>query len=260
MDSSSDDERRAFFFRCFATNCIQWWEDGQEKAEFSRRRTRHQRLKWDRAAAHASLLNDYFNNPCVYTPEDFRNRFRMSRPLFLCILADVEREVPWFTQRFDARGRRGFSSVQNSTAALRQLAYGTASDMFDEYLKMSARSIRSCVYKSPVIPSLPSCSKLLLRMTCGFGMLFSVSRARTTTSTFSINRLFLTIGLIRPHRTSLLSLEGRFTSVDIIWPMEYIQIIPRLSNPSPNQWVLNARRTKKLKRRREKILNELLGS
>ncbi|RAL37571.1 hypothetical protein DM860_000265 [Cuscuta australis] len=147
MGSSSDDERRALFFRCFATNCIQWWEDGQEEAESSRRRTRRQRLNRDRAAAHDSLLNDYFNNPCVYTPEDFSNCFRMSRPLFLRILADVEREVPWFNQRFDARGRRGFSSVQKCTAALRQLAYGTTSDMFDEYLKMSARSIRSCVYK-----------------------------------------------------------------------------------------------------------------
>ncbi|RAL46294.1 hypothetical protein DM860_015287 [Cuscuta australis] len=96
---------------------------------------------------HASLLNDYFNTPCVYTPEDFSNRFRMSRPLFLRILIDVERKVPWFTQLFDARGRRGFSSVQKCTDALRQMSYRTTSDMFDEYLKMSARSIRSCVYK-----------------------------------------------------------------------------------------------------------------
>ncbi|VFQ75358.1 unnamed protein product [Cuscuta campestris] len=65
----------------------------------------------------------------------------MSRPLFLRILADVECEVPWFTQRFDTRGRRGISSVQKCTAALRQMAYGTTSDMFDEYLKMSSQSI-----------------------------------------------------------------------------------------------------------------------
>ncbi|VFR02924.1 unnamed protein product [Cuscuta campestris] len=52
----------------------------------------------------------------------------MSRPLFLCILADIEHEVPWFTQRFDARGRHEFSSVQKCTVALRQMAYETVSD------------------------------------------------------------------------------------------------------------------------------------
>ncbi|RAL52118.1 hypothetical protein DM860_014945 [Cuscuta australis] len=139
----------ALIFRCFATTCVQWWEQGEKEAESSqqRTRTRRQRLNRDRAAAHASLFNDYFNTPCVYTPEDFSNHFRMSHSLFLRILADVEREVPWFTQRFDARGRRRFSSVQKCTAMLRQMAYEMTSDMFDEYLKMSARSIRSCVYK-----------------------------------------------------------------------------------------------------------------
>ncbi|XP_076907476.1 uncharacterized protein LOC143563945 [Bidens hawaiensis] len=71
----------------------------------------------------------------------------MSRELFLRILHDIEREVPWFTQRVDARGRVGFSTLQKCTAAIRYMAYGTASDMFDEYLKMSGRHIRSCVYK-----------------------------------------------------------------------------------------------------------------
>ncbi|XP_076925743.1 uncharacterized protein LOC143588693 [Bidens hawaiensis] len=71
----------------------------------------------------------------------------MSRELFLRILHDIEREVPWFTQRVDARGRVGFSTLQKCTAAIRYMAYGTASDMFDEYLKMASRHIRSCVYK-----------------------------------------------------------------------------------------------------------------
>ncbi|XP_076961170.1 uncharacterized protein LOC143637734 [Bidens hawaiensis] len=110
-------------------------------------KTRRESLNRDRVAAHEALRNDYFNTPCVYTASEFKTRFRMSRELFLRILHDIEREVSWFTQRVDARGLVGFSTLQNCTAAIHYMAYGTASDMFDEYLKMSGQHIRSCVYK-----------------------------------------------------------------------------------------------------------------
>ncbi|XP_076913450.1 uncharacterized protein LOC143572081 [Bidens hawaiensis] len=145
--SSSSEEKNASMFRAFATGCNEWWQQQEDSGSSIRHETRRERLNRDRAAAHEALRNDYFNTPCVYTASEFKTRFRMSCELFLRILHDIEREVPWFTQRVDARGRVGFSTLQKCTAAIRYMAYGTASDMFDEYLKMSGRHIRSCVYK-----------------------------------------------------------------------------------------------------------------
>ncbi|XP_076951383.1 uncharacterized protein LOC143624702 [Bidens hawaiensis] len=145
--SSSSEEKNASMFRVFATGCNEWWQQQEDSGSSIRHETRREHLNRDRAAAHEALRNDYFNTPCVYTALEFKTRFRMSRELFLRILHDIEREVPWFTQRVDARGRVGFSTLQKCTAAIRYMAYGTASDMFGEYLKMSGRHIRSCVYK-----------------------------------------------------------------------------------------------------------------
>ncbi|XP_022013724.1 uncharacterized protein LOC110913185 [Helianthus annuus] len=41
----------------------------------------------------------------------------------------------------------GFTTLQKCTAAIRQLAYGTVPDALDEYLQMSARTTRECLYR-----------------------------------------------------------------------------------------------------------------
>ncbi|XP_076949344.1 uncharacterized protein LOC143621963 [Bidens hawaiensis] len=48
-------------------------------------------------------------------------------------VGDLER----FQQWPDARGKSGYSTMQKCTEAIRQLAYGTASDAMEEYLRMS---------------------------------------------------------------------------------------------------------------------------
>ncbi|XP_021974678.1 uncharacterized protein LOC110869764 [Helianthus annuus] len=48
----------------------------------------------------------------------------------------------FFTQRESASRKVGFSGIQKCTAAIRQLAYGTGSDAWDEYLRMSSRMCR----------------------------------------------------------------------------------------------------------------------
>ncbi|XP_022032900.1 uncharacterized protein LOC110934012 [Helianthus annuus] len=45
------------------------------------------------------------------------------------------------------RDRQGFTTLQKCTAAIRQLAYGTVADALDEYLQMSARTTRECLYR-----------------------------------------------------------------------------------------------------------------
>ncbi|XP_021975279.1 protein ALP1-like [Helianthus annuus] len=61
---------------------------------------------------------------------------------FVKISSDLAGEFPFFTQRESASHKVGFSGIQKCTTAIRQLAYGTASDAWDEYLRMSARMCR----------------------------------------------------------------------------------------------------------------------
>ncbi|KAJ0735267.1 putative harbinger transposase-derived protein [Helianthus annuus] len=54
---------------------------------------------------------------------------------------------PFFTPRYDARGQRGFTTLQKCTLAIRQLAYGYAPDALDEYLRMSERTALLCLHR-----------------------------------------------------------------------------------------------------------------
>ncbi|XP_023743561.2 uncharacterized protein LOC111891724 [Lactuca sativa] len=47
----------------------------------------------------------------------------------------------------DARRIKGFSPIQKYTATIRQLAYGMGADKWDEYFKMSERTVWECMYK-----------------------------------------------------------------------------------------------------------------
>ncbi|XP_047949219.1 uncharacterized protein LOC125195059 [Salvia hispanica] len=47
--------------------------------------------------------------------------------------------------REDAVGKPGYTPIQKCTAAIRQLAYGGAADMFDEYLHIGESTARECL-------------------------------------------------------------------------------------------------------------------
>ncbi|KAJ9551087.1 hypothetical protein OSB04_015132 [Centaurea solstitialis] len=111
----------------------------------SNKRPRGPNKERGREEGHDKLITDYFSNNPVYNDEDFKRRFRMSRRLFLRIVNDLEREIEYFKQHWDARGVKGFSALQKCTSAIRQLAYGTASDASDEYLRMSETTSRDCL-------------------------------------------------------------------------------------------------------------------
>ncbi|XP_020262989.1 uncharacterized protein LOC109838970 [Asparagus officinalis] len=96
----------------------------------------HVVIQRNRAKGHERLFHDYFSESPVYLAKLFRRRFRMHRPLFLCILSTVETHDSYFVQKRDAAGKIGLSSLQKVTAAMRMLAYGVSADSVDDYVRI----------------------------------------------------------------------------------------------------------------------------
>jgi len=99
----------------------------------------------NREGAHAQLMGDYFDENPLYSDIMFRRRFRMRRHVFSRIMNALGVWSSYFTQRVDCTGRLGLSPLQKCTAAICMLAYGTASDMLDEYLKVVESTSLECL-------------------------------------------------------------------------------------------------------------------
>ncbi|XP_048606056.1 putative nuclease HARBI1 [Brassica napus] len=69
----------------------------------------------------------------------------MNKSLFMRIVDRLSNEVQFFEQKRDGLRRLSLSPLQKCTAAIRVLAYGTAADMVDEYLRLGETTTRSCV-------------------------------------------------------------------------------------------------------------------
>ncbi|XP_057777882.1 uncharacterized protein LOC130996602 [Salvia miltiorrhiza] len=110
-------------------------------------RARRRFIERQREKGHEGVFEQYFSDEPIYTPEVFRTRFRMRKPLFERIMSKLVATDQFFQQNRDAAGRLGMSSIQKCTAAMRVLAYGTGADLHDEYLRMSAQTIRRSVEK-----------------------------------------------------------------------------------------------------------------
>ena len=95
----------------------------------------------DREGGDARLFHDYFVDEPVYDDHLFRRRYKMRRPLFLCLVDGVSRFDSWFLQAPDATGRLGLSTLQKSTAAIRMLAYGVPADACDEYVRLGENTM-----------------------------------------------------------------------------------------------------------------------
>ncbi|CAM8934568.1 unnamed protein product [Rhodiola kirilowii] len=101
----------------------------------------------DRESGHQRLENDYFSPNPVYSEEIFRRRFRMGRHVFLRIVEALSNFDPYFRQRVDACGKKGLSSLQKCTAAIRILAYGVSADAVDDYVRIGETTAIECVKK-----------------------------------------------------------------------------------------------------------------
>uniref|UniRef100_A0A0D3CIB6 DDE Tnp4 domain-containing protein n=1 Tax=Brassica oleracea var. oleracea TaxID=109376 RepID=A0A0D3CIB6_BRAOL len=69
----------------------------------------------------------------------------MNKRLFLRIVDRLSNEVEFFRRKRDGLGRLGLSTLQKCTAAIRVLAYGSAVDAVDEYLRLGGSTTRLCV-------------------------------------------------------------------------------------------------------------------
>ncbi|XP_071738989.1 uncharacterized protein [Rutidosis leptorrhynchoides] len=145
FDSDSEDERLIAL--------IQHLEDDDDEVEFNRVPRSRIYIPRNREEAAQNLWKDYFSDTPMFPPFKFKRRFRMRIELFLRISQgisnfdshDTPEYFKFFRERFDAIGRPTFTILQKMTSALRQLAYGTAADMFDEYLKMSEQTSVLCL-------------------------------------------------------------------------------------------------------------------
>uniref|UniRef100_A0A0D3C024 DDE Tnp4 domain-containing protein n=1 Tax=Brassica oleracea var. oleracea TaxID=109376 RepID=A0A0D3C024_BRAOL len=69
----------------------------------------------------------------------------MNKPLFMHIVDRLSNEVQLFRQKKDGIGRLGLSTLQKCTTAIRVLAYGSAADTVDEYLRLGETTTRLSV-------------------------------------------------------------------------------------------------------------------
>ncbi|CAN6179989.1 unnamed protein product [Urochloa humidicola] len=102
-------------------------------------------LPRDIAGGHDHFYKDYFANNCVYPEKHFRRRFRMSKSLFLRIVAAMEAHDDYFRQKPNAAGVLGASPIQKVIAAFWMLAYGSPADFLDGYVRLGESTIIECL-------------------------------------------------------------------------------------------------------------------
>lgn len=110
---------------------------------------------------HARIVADYFGAPATdvngvitkgiqarFSVTKFQRRFRMSDIRFCDLLHEIqdpERGDDFFRTGEDAVGKHGPTPLQKLVAAVRQLAYGTASDHVEEYTGVAEGTARKAL-------------------------------------------------------------------------------------------------------------------
>jgi hypothetical protein len=70
----------------------------------------------------------------------------MSRELFLVILNGVRDYNDYFEAKYKCTSKIGFSSYQQCSAAIRQLAYGVPCDLIEDYMRMSESTCHEAIF------------------------------------------------------------------------------------------------------------------
>ncbi|XP_042012126.1 uncharacterized protein LOC121760539 [Salvia splendens] len=110
-------------------------------------RARRRYIERKREEGHDTIFEQYFAEDPIYPPHFLQTRYRMRKPLFEKIMNKLVKTDNFFVQKRDATGRLGMSAIHKCTTAMRMLAYGTAADLHDQYLRMSAQLIRKSLIK-----------------------------------------------------------------------------------------------------------------
>ncbi|XP_052621045.1 uncharacterized protein LOC128126912 [Lactuca sativa] len=103
-------------------------------------------LNKNREKGHEHLYRDYIADNCIYRSKDFKRIFRLSKNMFLRIVNAFESRYEFFQLRYDARGRRGFTTLQKCAMAIPLMAMGESPDSMDDYMRMSERTTRESLY------------------------------------------------------------------------------------------------------------------
>ncbi|GJX90653.1 putative nuclease HARBI1 [Tanacetum coccineum] len=119
QNNDDDEERRPTIFEIDEETDVYFYEQAyayheQLVHEENRPRLTRNPINRDREGPEERLMADYFNDHCRVRP--------------------------------NATGRMSFNVIMKCTAAIRQLAYGTTRDAFDEYLQMSEHTARDCLF------------------------------------------------------------------------------------------------------------------
>ncbi|MBW0491013.1 hypothetical protein O181_030728 [Austropuccinia psidii MF-1] len=115
----------------------------------SKRKGKRPNIKRNHLEGHQLLMQNFFsNNDHDQNPPDFLNQFKMSKRLFLKIVDQVSKHNSHFTQRKDALGTPGHSSMQKVLAATQQLSYGIGPNgMLSEYIRMADSTALECLIR-----------------------------------------------------------------------------------------------------------------
>ncbi|KAL0875314.1 hypothetical protein Bca101_025019 [Brassica carinata] len=147
IDDTFDDAFDDTLDELFDEHFDQAFEDFTIQIEKEERRKKKEKkrayIERNREQGHIRLWNDYFSETSTYPHHLFRRRFRMNKPLFMQIVHRLSNEIQYFRDTQDGLRRKSLS--QKCTAALRVLAYGSAADTVDEYLRLGATTTRLCV-------------------------------------------------------------------------------------------------------------------
>ncbi|POM80540.1 Transposon protein [Phytophthora palmivora] len=100
----------------------------------------------DFEARYKRFMKQYFDENPVYNDDEFRERNRMSKPMFMRVLEGVlDVDSEYFEQRRDATGRIGIHPIMKISAALRVLAYGIPAACVDENLEISSTVVYNSI-------------------------------------------------------------------------------------------------------------------
>jgi hypothetical protein len=141
----------------------QWWDEEEEFdddddlffvgaiLEGLKRKKRHNKfhgslpgrhnIPRDILGGHDRIHLDYFSDRPIYNEKHFKRRFRMSKTLFLQIVAAVESHDEYFCQKPNAASVLGASPIQKVVGAFRMLLYGVSTDFLDDYVRMGESTI-----------------------------------------------------------------------------------------------------------------------
>lgn len=136
FDKALDDE-----FESCVDECL---DDYSEDIVPKKRKKKRTYIERGREEGDIRLRNDYFSEHAIYPASIFRRQFRMNRSLFVRIVDELSTGIPYFQQKPDGSGRLGLSGLQKCTAAIHMMAYGTAADAIDEYLRMGETTALKC--------------------------------------------------------------------------------------------------------------------